>query len=443
MKKWLLWDGRRWIIDEMCRAQEHAVSAMRMYVKQVETRQFTDDKLHAFAIKSLNAQSIANALKLASSKRTVTTEALDEDPWALNCLNGTVDLRTSTLTPHDRTQLITKLVHYDYIPLTDPAVQCPAWMEFLYWAMCRGPEPGDEERAERLVRYIQRALGYSLTGITINKAVFIPLGELGNNGKSTMLDIVRKIISEYSALLDVETLMVRQATNNMQADLADLRGARFVQTSETEESQRLSQSTLKKLTAGMGMVKACRKFENPITFQANFHIWIDTNKMPHLADPDDKATLDRLHLIPFKAVIKGQPDFTLSSRLLAEAPGILAWMIAGAQEWSADGLSKPPEITEARDEWQATLSDPRSPTIEAWLQRSCDEYQQKWNGLAYFTCSIPEILERALAVKVKDMTPGSGSNSGIGRILKRLGWVVDHQAGLSKVRMYRKGTDTY
>jgi putative DNA primase/helicase len=99
-----------------------------------------------------------------------------------------------------------------------------------------GPDASESEldRATRLVAYLQRAIGYSLTGCTTDKAVFVVVGD-GNNGKSMMLSTIRDLLGEYAVLLQVDTLMARQESNNSQADLADLRGARFVQTSETEE----------------------------------------------------------------------------------------------------------------------------------------------------------------------------------------------------------------
>ena len=126
--------------------------------------------------------------------------------------------------------------------------------------------------------------------------------------------------------------MVRQESNNTQADLADLRGARFVQTSETEEGQRLAQGKLKRITQGMGKIKATRKYENPIEFNETHKLWIDTNRKPTIRDVDDKATFNRLHPIPFTVTIaKDQIDKELPGKLLGEAEGILAWAVEGAR----------------------------------------------------------------------------------------------------------------
>jgi putative DNA primase/helicase len=148
--------------------------------------------------------------------------------------------------------------------------------------------------------------------------------------------------------------MVRQETNNTQADLADLRGARFVMTSETEEGQRLSQGKLKRITQGMGKIKAVRKYENPIEFPETHKLWMDTNSKPKIRAADDQATFNRLHPIPFTVTIpKEEIDKSLPKKLLAEAEGILAWAVAGELKRRKYGLDKPAEISAANDEWRA------------------------------------------------------------------------------------------
>jgi putative DNA primase/helicase len=185
--------------------------------------------------------------------------------------------------------------------------------------------------------------------------VFVLFGT-GDNGKSTMLSTVRQLVEEYSVLLQADTLMVRQESNNSQADLADLRGARFVQTSETEEGQRLAQGKLKRITQGMGKIKAVRKYENPIEFLETHKLWMDTNRKPTISDADDRATFNRLHPIPFTVCIpKDQIDRSLPEKLLAEGEGILVWLVEGARLWAENGLNTPPEVLSAKGEWRAEM----------------------------------------------------------------------------------------
>jgi putative DNA primase/helicase len=138
--------------------------------------------------------------------------------------------------------------------------------------------------------------------------------------------------------------------------LADLRGARFVQTSETEEGQRLAQGKLKRITQGMGKIKAVRKYENPIEFPETHKLWMDTNRKPTIRDADDSATFSRLHTIPFLVRIpREQIDRDMPRKLLAEAEGILAWAVRGAKAWHESGLTKPPEVQAANEKWRAEM----------------------------------------------------------------------------------------
>ena len=350
-KKWLVWDGRRWAIDETDQARRRAKLAMLEFLRQaVDAR---NDVAEKFARGALDNRRITSLLSMAECEVFVTPTELDTDPYLLNFPNGTVDLRTGSLRPHQRQDFITKLIHYQYCP----DAPCNLWLTFLDQIMGGGPDAGEAAlaRAQRLTEYLQRALGYSLTGCTSEKAVFVLFGE-GDNGKSTMLSTFRQLVEEYAVLLQVDTLMVRQESNNTQADLADLRGARFVQTSETEEGQRLAQAKLKRITQGMGKIKAVRKYENPIEFPETHKLWIDTNRKPTIRDADDRATFDRLHPIPFAVRIpKENIDRDMPAKLLCETEGILAWAVAGARLWYESGLRKPPEVEAAKDQWRSEM----------------------------------------------------------------------------------------
>jgi putative DNA primase/helicase len=289
---------------------------------------------------------------MAEIDLVVTPSQLDTHPFLLTLLNGTLNLETGgELLPHKREHFITKMVHHNY----NPSAECPLFISFVNRIMGCNPDAseGELERVDRMVDYLQRALGYSLTGSTVEKAVFIPFGS-GNNGKTTLLSTFLHLLQEYAVLLQVDTLMVRQESNNTQADLADLRGARFVMTSETEEGQRLAQAKLKRITQGMGWIKACRKYENPIKFKETHKLWIDTNSRPTIRAVDDQALFNRLHPIPFTVTIPNKEvDKDLPRKLLAEAEGILAWSVQGELKRQKHGLEKPVEVSSANEEWRA------------------------------------------------------------------------------------------
>jgi putative DNA primase/helicase len=342
-------DSTRWAWDETGQAQRLAKRAMLSFLQ--EAIEASNETAQRFARASLDSKRIASLLSMAQSEIYVQPAQLDTHAHLLNFLNGTVDLRTGKLRPHDRSDFITKLIHYEY----RPEAQCPCSLAFLNQLMGGGPSASEVEskRARRMVQFLQRAFGYSTTGSTIEKIVFVLFGD-GNNGKTTLLFMIYTLLKEYAAQIQVETLMVRQESNNTQADLADLRGARFVQTSEAEEGQRLAQGKLKRITQGMGTIKAVRKYENPIEFPETHKLWIDTNRKPLIQDCDDKATFNRLHPIPFTVSIpKEKIDRDLPAKLLREAEGILAWIVEGARLWYAGGLQPPEEIESANREWRA------------------------------------------------------------------------------------------
>jgi putative DNA primase/helicase len=227
------------------------------------------------------------------------------------------------------------------------------------------------ERVTRMVGFLQKAFGYALTGDVSEKAAFIFYGAKGNNGKTTILTIFKNLLSEYATQLDINTLMTSKFTdNNVRADLAKLHGARFVITSEVDDGQRLSERLMKYLTAGMGEITACRKFENPFEFPATHKIFMDCNYRPEIKGADE-AIWARLKCVPFlQRIDKSDPeiDKQLIDKINAEAEGVLAWAVRGAMRWAKDaGLGDPPEVEDAVAEWR-DADDP----LKGFFEEYCE-----------------------------------------------------------------------
>jgi putative DNA primase/helicase len=348
--KWLVWDGRRWAVDDGERARDLSQATILEFARQALAAK--NETAARFAAGCLNSQRITNALREAQPHLAIRPAELDTHADLLNCENGTLDLRTGQLREHRREDFITKLVHHDY----RPDAECPVFLAFLERTTANHPG---------LMGYLQRAFGYSLTGHTIEKAVFLLHGK-GDNGKSTLLTAFLKILEEYGVLLQIDTLMARPESNNTQADLADLRGARFVMTSETEEGQRLAEGKLKRITQGMGRIKATRKYENPVEFPECHKLWIDANHLPIIRGTDN-AIWNRLHPVPFDVTIaKAEQNKELPAKLAAETEGILAWAVAGAGRWYAEGLGKPSDVQQAGDAWRA-----QSDQIGRFIAEAC------------------------------------------------------------------------
>jgi putative DNA primase/helicase len=377
-KKWLVWDGWRWNTGDTRNVKRLLKKTIREFHRQVADIPDGNVRENAekHARKSESAVSINAALMCAEYENGIATPANDFDTnsFLLNCQNGTLDLRSGQLRAHDRKDLITKLVHFNY----RADAKCPLFLQFLYRIMGDNPDAEPTERPQRLVAYLQKCFGYALTGDVSEKVVLCFFGT-GNNGKTTLLEIIRLIIEEHSAQVLIDTLMVHNSreTNASLADLSDLRGARYVTTSETEEGQRLAVGKLKYLTQGMGSIKACRKYENPITFPATHKLFLDANYRPAIRGAE-KAIWHRLKLIPFTVTIPPEDiDKTLLGKLKAEGEGILAWMVEGCRLWIRDGLGDPPEVSEASSAWQA-----ESDRFKQFLQEQCVLAPDAWAPVA-------------------------------------------------------------
>jgi putative DNA primase/helicase len=312
-------------------------------------------------------------LLLAQPELPITPAELDCDPWLLNFTNGTVDLRTGELSPHRRSDWITKMVAFPYSPKAD----CPRWMAFLGRIMGSHPDASEAElkRTDELIDFLQLGLGYSITGETADKAVFVAYGS-GDNGKTTLLSVVRDLLREYSVTVGLDLLTAMEESNNVSAARAKLLGARFVSSSETEEGQRLSAARLKRICQGPGgEVEACRKYENPISFPETHKLWIDANHKPELP-ANDAAVWNRVRLIPFTVTVpKAEQDRTLTTKLLAEGEGILRWLVEGAKRWYASGLPEPEAVKEATKAWREELD--RLPVYLAEYTKK-DESKDGW-----------------------------------------------------------------
>ncbi len=440
VSQWMIWDGRRWQPDESFRIQLLVVSTMKKMAEQSRGH----EGLLKHAHRSMSAKAIDATIKLARAKCPADAARFDTNPWLLNFQNGTVDLRTGTLRSHERGDLLTVIIERRYTP----DAQAPQWCQFLEWAMGGGPDASaaDQDRADRFIAYIQRALGYSLTGSTAEKVIFLLWGPQGNNGKSTMLDIVRMLIGEYGGQMAVGTLMTRKHESNAaSSDIAELKGKRFVQTTETKGTQTLDISVLKSLSAGMGEVKGRKMRENWVKFQATHTIWIDMNKPPHLEELDDPAALGRLDLIKFNQHIEpGKEDRQFSERLVkSEGEGILAWIVEGSRLWCQDqALRRPPEVTTEREEWRSEMDTdhPWTGPVERYLRKAETEFK---NSITYmegleFSFTIEDALSDGVGKKPPLQTRYDEIE--MGKIINKLGEWERYRAPRAegRARRYRR-----
>jgi putative DNA primase/helicase len=266
----------------------------------------------------------------------ITHNALEVDPWRLTVMNGTLDLRTGEMGEHRREDLYTRFVPVEY----DPVAECREWLVFLNRVL-----NGNEE----LIAFLQRAMGYSLTGSTGEQCLFFLHGS-GANGKSTFLEILRALLGDYAVQADFATFLENR-NDGPRNDIARLFGARVVTSSEVGEGKKVNESLVKSLT-GTDRVAARFLYAEAFEFLPTFKLWLAANHKPVIRGTDT-AIWRRIRLVPFTVEIpEGERDPELPNRLRAELPGILAWAVQGCLLWLESGLGVPDQVRAATDAYR-------------------------------------------------------------------------------------------
>ncbi|MDA3956961.1 phage/plasmid primase, P4 family [Oceanispirochaeta sp.] len=354
-KKWLIWDGKRWAVDELGEIYELGRNSIEaLFAKLIRCRDGEECMaMLSHARRSSTARKVESMLFIVKSdpRARISPDALDQDVFHLNCNNGIIDLRSGRLHPHRREDLLTKLAPVDYLEEAD----CPVWKKFL-------KEIFDGNR--ELIRFVQKFLGCSLTGDMSSQVLCILYGT-GANGKSTFINVVNRILGDYATTTPTETLMQKkgeQATN----DIARLKGSRFVTAMESDEHGRLAESVIKRLT-GNDMISARFLYGEYFQFIPTFKIVMATNHKPRIGGTDH-AIWRRIKLIPFLVTFpEEKQDKKLSAKLERELPGILAWMVEGCLRWQKEGLGSVEAVNDATDEYRSQMSD-----IQMFLSENCE-----------------------------------------------------------------------
>jgi len=341
---WATWDGAHWQLDETGEIERRAKRVVRNIYREARAAEDSDERaaLGRHAASSEAAARLRAMIDLARSEGgiTVHTTDFDRDPWLLNCQNCVVDLRTGTQRGHDRAELHMKMVSAPY----DPAAACPTWLAFLSRIM---------DGNEQLIGFLQRAVGYSLTGVTREQVFFLLYG-VGANGKSTFLETLAALFAEYAQQAAMATFIKKQHDDSIPNDIARMVGARFISAVEADEGVRLSESLIKQLTGGDRMTARFlhREF---FDFTPEFKLWFSVNHRPTIRGTDH-AIWRRPVLIPFEVVIPDdEQDKDLKGKLRAELPGILAWAVRGCLELQRIGLAIPQAVRAATNEYRVEM----------------------------------------------------------------------------------------
>lgn len=355
--KWLANDNRRWALDNVAEVDRCGKETARSIYREAaeEPTDTVRIELSKHAIRSESEARIRAMISLGKSEPgiPVLPEALDADPWLFNVENGTINLKTATLQPHNRADLITKLAPVVY----EPTATAPTFDAFLARIL----------PSESLRRFVQRAAGYSLTGDTREDVLLIAFGH-GHNGKTSLMQTLQALMGDYAIQTRPETLMIKR-TEGIPNDVAGLKGARLVAASEAEEGKRLAESLIKQLTGG-DRISARFLHGEFFEFDPAFKIWLSTNHKPIIRGTD-RGIWRRIRLIPFDVTIPdAECDETLPEKLRGELPGILNWALAGCRDWLENGLGMPDEVKQATQAYRDEMD-----IIGNWLTECCVEHR--------------------------------------------------------------------
>jgi putative DNA primase/helicase len=273
---------------------------------------------------------------MAQSGLPVKVDELDQNNELLNLKSGTLDLKTLESREHRREDKLTKLA-----PVTlDPEAKCPLWLAFLDRVLDKDVE---------LISFVQRAIGYSLTGETSEHVLFLLHGT-GANGKSTFIETILSLLGEYARPAEFRTFLTSES-EKVRNDLAGLVGIRFVSAVEVGDGKQLDEAVIKQITGG-DTITTRFLYEEFFDFRPRFKLWLAANSKPEIRGVDE-AIWRRVLLIPFEITIpKEERDKELGAKLKAELPGILAWAIEGLRAWQKDGLKPPEKVIAATNEYR-------------------------------------------------------------------------------------------
>jgi putative DNA primase/helicase len=367
-RQFYVWAGTQWSVDNTGQLDRWARDVVRgLYtLAAAEFDEGARKALAAWAFKSESAARLRDMVLLARSEPgiPVLPTDLDRDGMLLNVLNGSIDLRTGRLREHKRDDLISKLAPVVY----DHRAACPLWLRFLTRIMADN---------DRLIAYLQRVVGYSLTGLVSEQVLWFFYGT-GANGKSTFLATLLAQLGDY-AMQAVSDLLLAKHNESHPTERADLCGRRFVATIETEDGRRLAEALMKQMTGG-DRIRARRMRQDFFEFNPTHKLFLAANHKPAVRG-GDYATWRRIKLVPFTVTIPDEEkDKALPDKLRGELPGILNWAVAGCLDWQRNGLGEPDEVREATAAYQGEQD-----LLGAFIAERC------LTGDSAFTCKASDL----------------------------------------------------
>jgi len=355
---WRIWDGKRWKTDRRNKIDRMAKIIVRELAVYAGDAEGDEQKRRYKWVMVSGGKERRNAMvALAAMEKDVVSLSTDYDrnDWLFNVQNGTLDLKTGTLLPHNRKNLCSKISNVVF----DPAATCPLFDKFLSEVqfLDEAGAPDNE-----MIDFLAQAVGYSLTGDTSEQAFFFTHGN-GANGKSVFNLAVASIMGDYAKIASFDTLIVKKNDTGPKNDLAALVGARLVQCAESKEGQTLDVDLIKALT-GQEEITVRFLHKEFFSYLPKFKIWMSSNSEPSIRGTD-WGTWRRVKEIPFDVTIDN-PDRHLASKLRKETSGILNWALAGLASYRKNGLQEPKKVRDAVSAYRESQD-----TIGLFLKAKC------------------------------------------------------------------------
>ncbi|ALV02210.1 DNA primase [Bacillus siamensis] len=345
--EWLIWNGKMWQEDSKRKIEAITAQTLRAIYGEAQATEdgYKKKQLNDWAKKCERRNIRMNSILDTRPMVSVRKQELDSHKYLFNCENGVIDLKTGDLLPHDRDLLFTKISPVAY----EKDADCPNWKAFMESIFI------DEEGNPNyeIIEFLQKAIGYSLTGETTEQVMFFLFGN-GRNGKSTFINTVQQLLGDYGRQTNSDTFIKKKNDSSINNDIARLDGARFVSAVESEEGQQLSESLVKQITGGEKMSARFLRQEY-FEFTPEFKVFFTTNHKP-IVKGSDEGIWRRIRLVPFTVTIpKEKVDKKLPQKLAAEMPGILRWAVEGCLKWQKEGLTEPEDIRKATEGYREDM----------------------------------------------------------------------------------------
>lgn len=358
---WYVFDGKVWQPDENALAVAELAKRLadRLYtfalqIKDEDTRNRYIKRVQKLQMRKNRRTMIEDA----KSVYPVPHSIFDRNTDLFNCQNGTLNLTSGEFKPHDPADFLTLMSGITY----NPDAACDRWNSFISEVMMNDAD---------LALYLQKALGYALTGDTSLECLFILYGATSRNGKGTTMETFLRIMGDYGKTSNPEMLSTKFGNTNASGpseEIARLAGVRFVNISEPEKKITFNAAPVKRMT-GNDTLNARFLHENSFDFKPNFKIFINTNYKPSVSD----MTLfysNRLKLIPFKRHFEEHEQDKGLKNFFAEPANLSAifnWYYEGYKRFKASDLADPQAVISATKEYQEE-SDRIGQFVDAWLE---------------------------------------------------------------------------